>query len=64
MAELKLKDGDYVLEDGCAWVAVGGFAIRIHNNNQGVRITVCPDGREYTALDELFVEKEMLDADV
>lgn len=60
----ELKDDDYTLVGDGAWVVVGGFAIRIHNNNQGVRITVCPDGREYTALDELFVEKEMLDADV
>lgn len=65
MAELKLKDGDYVLEDGCAWVAVGGFAVRLFTHpSGGVRITVCPDGKEYTTLDDVFYPKELLDADI
>ena len=62
MSELRLKDGDYVLEDGCAWVAVGGFAVRLFNHpSGGLHITVCPNGREYTQLDEVFYPATLLE---
>lgn len=62
MAELKLKDGDYILEDGCAWVAVRGFAVRLFDHpSGGLQITVCPNGREYTQFDELFYPDSLLE---
>ena len=65
MAELKLKDGDYTLVDDGAWIAVGGFAVRLFTHpSGGLQITVCPNRREYTTLDDVFYPKELLDADI
>ena len=50
-----LPDNDYVLTDGAAWIQVKDFAIRIYHDGKGVQITVCPNGSEYTALDEMYV---------
>lgn len=50
-----LNDDDYVLGEGAAWLEVEDFAIRVHHDGNGVRVTVCPNGNEYTALDEMYV---------
>jgi len=42
----KLIDGDYVLEDGCAWFEVENISIRIHKTDEGVVVDLYPKGRE------------------
>jgi len=41
-----LSDGDYTLLDGAAWLKVGGFAVRIKKDDEGVIVDVYKDGRE------------------
>lgn len=53
----KLKDGDYVLTEGAAWIEVKGLAIRIFHDGQGVMISVCPNGQEYDTLNEIYVDE-------
>ena len=35
-----LKDDDYVLEEGAAWLEVKGFAVRIHTTDEGVVVDI------------------------
>lgn len=52
---MELQDGDYVLADGAAWLQVRGFAVRIFHTGDGVRVSVCENGKEYDTLGEVFV---------
>ena len=60
---MKLKDDDYILEDGAAWFQVEGFAIRIFHTGDGVRVSVCENGKEYDTLGEVFVFDSELEAE-
>ena len=42
--EQKIKDADYFLEDGAAWLRVKNFAIRIHATDEGVIVDVFKNG--------------------
>lgn len=43
----EIEDGDYILKDGCAWLEVGGFSIRIrHTEEQGVSCYIYKVGEE------------------
>lgn len=43
---MELKDGDYKLADGCAWVEVGGLAVRLAYQNGSLAIGVYKNGQE------------------
>jgi len=43
---MEIKDGDYVLAEGAGWFEVGGFAIRIKKDDEGVVVDVYKKGRE------------------
>jgi phage FluMu gp28-like protein len=43
---MKLKDGDYELVDGAAWLAVRGFAVRIFSGNNGIDVRIYKNGAE------------------
>lgn len=43
----EIEDGDYILKDGCAWLEVGGFSIRIrHTKEEGVSCRIFKVGEE------------------
>jgi hypothetical protein len=42
-----IPDGDYVLEEGGAWLEVKGFAIRIHATDEGVAVDIYPNKAEH-----------------
>lgn len=43
----EIEDGDYILKDGCAWIEVGGFSIRIrYTKEQGVSCLIFKVGEE------------------
>lgn len=44
---IELKDDDYVLTDGAAWLESAGFAIRIYTNGDGgLYVSVYESGDE------------------
>jgi hypothetical protein len=43
---MNLKDGDYTLEEGAAWIIVKGFSIRILSANGVVMVDVYKEGKE------------------
>ena len=47
--KMKLKDGDYVLSEGAAWIEVGKYAIRIRTTQKGdgIGIEVFQNGKEF-----------------
>jgi len=36
----KLKDGDYILEDGAGWFTVGNASVRIRKTDEGVAVDI------------------------
>ena len=42
----KIGDGDYILTDGAGWFEVGGFAVRIKKDDEGVIVDVYKSGHE------------------
>ena len=47
MTKKSIKDGDYVLKDGCAWVEVGGVAFRLISIIPGrVHVDAYESGKE------------------
>ena len=63
MSAIELKDGDYILTEGAAWLEVKGFAVRLYHNGDGLRVSVCESGREYDTLGEVFVFDNELEGD-
>lgn len=57
-----LKDDDYVLGEDGAWVEVGGFAVRLFNTGNGLRISVCKSGDESNTIQEIEVFNYQLEA--
>ena len=45
---MKLKDKDYVLTEGAAWIEIGRYAIRIRQTTKkdGVSVAVYQNGKE------------------
>ena len=43
---MKLKDGDYELVDGAAWLAARGFAVRIFSTDNGINVSIYKNGAE------------------
>jgi hypothetical protein len=41
-----LKDNDYTLSEGAAWLEVKNFAIRIHSTDEGVSVDIYRNGDE------------------
>jgi hypothetical protein len=41
-----LSDGDYTLSEGAAWLEVKGFAVRVHQTDEGVCVDVYRNGQE------------------
>ena len=41
-----IRDGDYVLADGAAWLEVKNFAIRVCSTDEGVVVDVYKNGDE------------------
>lgn len=41
-----LKDGDYLLKDGAAWLEVDGFSIRVARTDEGVAVDIYKNGHE------------------
>ena len=41
-----IRDGDYVLADGAAWLGVKNFAIRVCSTDEGVVVDVYKNGDE------------------
>ena len=60
MSATKLPDGDYILEDGAAWIEVKCFAVRLYHDGMGLRVSVCTNGQEYDTIKDMYV----LDSDV
>jgi hypothetical protein len=44
MTAKKLKDSDYKLSEGAAWIEVKNFAIRIHSTDEGVILDIFKNG--------------------
>ena len=45
--ERKLRDGDYVLKDGCAWLRIKNISVRVHETDEGVVTDLWPVGAEF-----------------
>lgn len=43
---MKLKDGDYVLSEGAAWVESGSFSIRIRHVDGAIYVDIYKNGHE------------------
>jgi hypothetical protein len=57
----KIKDGDYILKDGSAWLEVKDFAIRIHATDEGVAIDVYKNKEEEEAITSCYAfDSELL----
>lgn len=42
----RIRDGDYVLAEGAAWLEVKNFAIRVCSTDEGVVVDVYKNGEE------------------
>ena len=50
MTAKKLKDDDYKLSEGAAWIEVKNFAIRIHSTDEGVIVDIFKNGEYAEAI--------------
>ena len=63
MSEIKLKDGDYYLQDGAAWLRVNNVSIRIYASTSSVSVKLLPFKfeNEGSPLDECSISWEEVD---
>ena len=46
MKTTSLKDADYILSQGAAWLEVKNFSIRVHTTDEGVVVDIYRSGNE------------------
>lgn len=46
---MNIKDGDYILEDGHAWLETGAFSVRIANIGNDICVDIYRNGHEMDA---------------
>lgn len=51
-----LKDDDYTLTEGAAWIEVKNFAVRIHTNGDGMIISVYKDADYDTLVNQFYFD--------